>query len=166
MAPSQKNSHSRPWPWGQHHYVDFDDLVKCRVAWLWHSDWVTVAHCKHSCIDIHELDGASCIDIVATRDHLSHRCPFKCDGSFDCNSSTVDDHTNFVCVCVVSCSTDSQVLGVKAQQGARVSGLDGNDLFEHRVSCGVGGVFHLVEEPSSHWHYHRGSDKCCVGGLS
>ena len=166
MASSQKNSHSRPWPRGQYHYVDFDDWVKCCVAWSWNSYWVTLAHCKHSRIGSNEPHGCTRIDIITTCSYLSLHCPLECDGSFDCNSSTLDYNPNLVCLYVVACSSNSSVLEVKAQQGSGVRCLYGDDYLEHCVSCGVGGLFHLVEEPGTYWHYHRGSDWCGAGGLS
>ena len=166
MASSQKNSHSRPWPRGQYHYVDFDDRVKCCVAWSWSSYWVTLAHCKHSRIGIHEPHGCTRIDIVTSRGCFSLHRSLLCDCFFDCDSSTVDHNAHLVCVYVVSCSTNSQIVDIKTQQSSWVSCIDGDDYLEHCLSCGVGGLFHLVEEPGAYWYYHRGPDWCGDGGIS
>ena len=165
MAPSQKDSHSRPWPRGQHHYVDFDDRVKCCMAWSWNSNWVTIADCEHSCVGSNESDSCARIDIIATRDCGSLHCPLKCDGSFDCDSSTLDNYTDLVCLYVVARSPNTSIMEVKAQQHSRISCINGNGRTQCCLFACVGSVFHLVEESCTYRHHNNGTCTdalCCI----
>lgn len=166
MAPSSQDSVVRPWPWGQHHHVDSDDRFKCCLARSRFSHWVTIADCKHSCIGIHEFDGGSCIDIVATCGRFSLYRSLYCDRFFDCDSSALDHNARLVCIHIVACSTNSQIVDVKTQQSSWVSCLDGDDFLEHCVPAGVGGVLHFVGKPRSYWHHHSGPHWCGDGGVS
>jgi len=157
MASSSKNPLTWSWSWSQHHHVDSDDWVQCCVAGSWFPYWFTITDCKHHCVGINELDSCTRIDIVATCGCLSLYRPLQCDCTIDCDSSIVDYHTNSVCVHFVSCSSNSSVMEIKAQQSARFSSVHGDDHLEHCVSSGLGGVFHFVEEPSSHRYNYRGT---------
>ncbi len=166
MAPGSKNPLTRPWSRGQHNHVDSDDWVKCCVAGSWGPYWFTIVDCKHHRVSVNEPHGCSRIDIITPGGCLSLCRPLQCDCTVDCDTSVVGDNTNFVCLHLVSCSSNSSVMEIKAQQSARLSSVDGDDRLEHCVPSGLGGVFHFVEEPSSHRYHHCGPYRCGVGGIS
>lgn len=155
MATSQKNSHTRPWSWSQHHHVDFDDRLKCCVAWTWNSYWITLTDCKHGCIGVDELDGGPRAHLIAACGGVSLCCSLERDCCVDCNSSTVDYDTNLVCFHIVACSSNTSIMEVETRQDSWVCSVHGNDCTECCMFACVGSVFHFVEESGTYRHNYN-----------
>lgn len=165
MATSPQDSTIRSRPRREPHDVGVDDWIECCVARSWDSFRFTLIDCEHGCIGRYEL--ARCASTDAVTASCCNEICHVVDSCRDCycHIATVVHNPGFICLYLVSSSTNCTLVEIEKTGYSWFCCVDGDVVNEHCVPVGVGGVFNSLAELGTHRYDNYCIDNivaCCI----